>query len=194
MESNTSPMDDGKNFTQIMQRVRDGHEEARDEALSLVFTELKALASRRLFDQHTSSFEATDLINEAYARLTHKGALDWQNRRHFFSLAARAMRDILVERARARGAFKRGGDWQRVSMVSAVIGAEQNASGFLALDEAIDRLSSAHPSCGDVVKLTYFGGLTVAESALALDVSASTVDRLLRFSRSWLLKELTNDP
>lgn len=177
-------------FTQIMNRVRSGDELARDEALKLVFSELQSLARRRLAVNNAASFEAMDLVNEAYARLLGRGAMDWQNRRHFFALAARAMRDILVERARARGARKRGGDWHRVSLTSAVLGAEQNSDGFLALDEAIQNLTEKHQTSGEVVQLVYYGGLTIADAAKALDVSPSSIDRLLKFGRGWLLNEL----
>lgn len=182
-------MVDGE-FTAVVQRMSQGDRSARNDALKLVYAELQGLARRRLSGQKPGSIEASDLVNEAYARLAGKDALDWQNRRHFFALAARAMHDVLVERARARGAQKRGGDWRRVTMTSAVIGAEDDPTGFLLLDDALQRLCDEHAACGEVVMLTYFAGMTIAETADALDVSRRSVDRLLKFARAWLRKEL----
>ncbi|MEO1575776.1 MAG: ECF-type sigma factor [Pseudomonadota bacterium] len=178
-------------FTAVVQRMNQGDDRARNDALQLVYAELQGLARRRLAGQKPGSIEASDLVNEAYARLAGRDALDWQNRRHFFALAARAMHDVLVERARARGAKKRGGDWRQVTMHSAVVGAENDPIGFLLLDDALQRLCEEHAACGEVIMLTYFAGLTIAETADALDVSKRSVDRLLKFARAWLRKELS---
>ncbi|MEO0344989.1 MAG: ECF-type sigma factor [Pseudomonadota bacterium] len=181
-----------KDFTAIVERMNNGDEAARNKALGLVLGELRRLASRRLARHRAGSIQASDLVNEAYVRLAGKDALDWQNRRHFFALAARAMHDILVERARAKDAQKRGGDWRKVTMDSAIAGAQQDPYGFLVLEAAIAKLLDEHNAAGNVIMLKFYAGLTVSETAEVLGVANRTVDRLLRFARAWLHRELAD--
>ena len=128
-------------------------------------------------------------MNETWLRLAGRQHV-WKDRRELFGLAARAMRDILVERARRRGARKRGGDWERVNWESALKVAADHPEELLTLDEALLRLSEQSPEHARVVELMFYAGLTGDETADALGVSPSTIDRKWRFARAWLHREL----
>lgn len=163
-----------------------------DELLDKAYEEMRALARRRLARMGPQSIQATELVNEAWLRLTGQNR-EWHDRPELFALAARAMRDILVDRARRRGARKRGGDWERVSWESALQVATEYPDELLTLDAAISRLTEQSPEHGRVVELMFYAGLTGEEAAEALGVSPSTIDRRWRFARAWLHRELVGD-
>ena len=163
-----------------------------DELMVRAYDEMRALARRRLNQAGPQSLQATELVNETWLRLVGRDR-DWSDRSELFGLAARAMRDILVERARMKGAQKRGGDWERVNWESALLVAAEHPEELLTLDAALSRLSEKAPDHAKVVELMFFAGLTGDEAARALDVSPSTVDRHWRFARAWLHRELTGD-
>jgi RNA polymerase sigma factor (TIGR02999 family) len=143
-----------------------------------------------------STLQPTALVHEAYLRLARASDLHWENRRHFFGAAARAMREILIEQHRRRGRGKRGGRLSRVPIEGVQPAIESPAENLLAVDEAITRLDRQDPRLGEVVRLRYFAGLGVEETAEVLGVSASTVKRDWRFIKAWLANELdlgTND-
>ena len=136
------------------------------------------------------TLQATALVNEAYLRLIDVNQVQWQNRAQFFGVAARTMRRILVDFARARGSDKRGGGVHKVTLDTALVGSSSSPD-LVALDDALQLLQAAHPRKGQVVELKFFGGLTFEEAAEALGVSIDTVKRDWRFAKLWLLRELS---
>ena len=169
----------------------DGDQAAFDELVPLVHEELRRIARvhmRRERPDHM--LQATALVNEAYMRLVDVKRVQWQNRTHFLAMAARVMRRILVESARARGFQKRGAAAQRVSLDEALTMTTRSRD-LVALDAALQALSDVDPRKGQVVEMRYFGGLSVEETAAALQVSTGTVMRDWRLAKVWLLRELS---
>lgn len=162
------------------------------EILARAYDEMRRLARRRIAQMGPQSLQATELVNETWLRLVGQDHR-WTSHSELFGLAARAMRDILVDRARARGAHKRGGDWERVNWDTALQVAADHPEELLTLDAEISRLSEQSPEHARVVELMFFAGLTVDETAQALAVSASTVDRRWRFARAWLHRAVAGD-
>ena len=136
------------------------------------------------------TLQATALVNEAYLRLIDIRAISWQNRAHFLAMSARMMRRILVDSARARGNGKRGGGAEKVPLDDAMLVTSENGHGLAALDEALKALEAVHPRKSQVVEMRFFGGMTIEETATALDISVETVNRDWRFAKLWLLREL----
>ena len=167
---------------------REGDKTALDRLVPLVYRELRRLAGyymRRQRADHT--LQTSALINEAYLRLIDHKNMRWENRAHFYAVAAQAMRRILVDHARSRGYAKRGGGALKVSFDEAVIGAEERGAELIALDDALTDLAAIDPRKSQVVELRYFGGLSVEETAEAIGVSAVTVMREWRSAKGWLL-------
>lgn len=156
-----------------------------------VYAELRRLAGAYVRREKHQSVQATELVHEAYLRMAHDAKGRWNNRTHFVALAAIAMRRLLVERARARATAKRGGDAIRITFDEAlpVSGTNQNLD-LIALDAALTRLEGLDPSHAKVVELRYFGGLTVEETAAAMQISPATVKRYWTLAKAWLLLEL----
>lgn len=174
------------------------HADRAERLLPLVYDQLRNLAQRELRGEAAGhTLQATALVHEAFLRLVGPRDLPWQNRAHFFAAAAEAMRRILVDHARRKAALRRGGpDARRVAVDLSGLpdpGSEQQAAGFLVLDEAIQRLQQVDPEAAEVVHLRYFAGLTIEETASALDVSAPTVKRLWAFARGWLKEAIDSD-
>ena len=136
------------------------------------------------------SLDATELVHEAYVNLFHGQEPRWENRAHFFTAAAEAMRRILIQQARRKGRLKRGGDLQRVSFESSAGKLDPRAESLLELDRALERLEERDPKMAEVVKLRYFAGLSVPETAQALGTSPRTVNRHWTAARAWLYQEL----
>jgi RNA polymerase sigma-70 factor, ECF subfamily len=156
-----------------------------------VYDELRRLARHYMGREKAAlTLQATALVNEAYLKLKRERAHVWQNRAHFCAIAAHAMREILVEKARARAATKRGGSRVRVSFENAVAAAEESSVDILALHESLDRLSSLDPQLARTVELRFFGGLTVEETAEALGSSPATVKRSWSMAKAWLKHEM----
>ena len=179
--------------TQILSQIESGDPKAAEQLLPLVYAELRVLASRRMDrESRRHTLQPTALVHEAYLRLVDvEKAQGWQSRGHFFAAAAEAMRRILVENARRKSSLKRGGDWQRVSLEQADVELPQAAERFLALNEALAKLTSEHPDHAEIVKLRYFAGLTIDEAAKAVGISNATANRHWSFARAWLQAELT---
>ena len=173
-----------------------GDEEALERLTPLVYRELRALAAHRIRRERAGhSLEPTALVNEAFVRLIGQERVAWQNRSHFFAVAAQAMRRVLVDHARRRAAAKRGSDAARVTLDEAEIAAEVDRGGqvdVLELDAALHRLQHLDPRQTRVVELRFFGGLTTNEVAEALAVSVSTVEREWRTAKIWLRRELAH--
>jgi RNA polymerase sigma factor (TIGR02999 family) len=170
--------------------ARAGDAQAGESAFGLVYEELRTLARIRLARRPHDSLQSCELVHDMYQRLVAKDQMGWESRRHFFALAARAMHDILVERARAATARKRGGRIKKVSLESAVEASSKNPEEFLMLADALSRLYEQDVLSADVVRMRYFVGLSGDETAEALEVSPSTVDRRWQYAKAWLYKEL----
>ncbi len=179
-------------ITRLLVALREGRSEALEELLPLIYGELRVIARRRLGGGATLS--ATELVHEAYLRLFEQTGLALNDRRHFFAVAALAMRQILVDRARRRGALKRGGGLRRLDLDAAEIPAEDQAELVLSLDEALRRLKEVDERLTRVVELRFFGGLSVEETAEVLDVDPRTVKRDWRKARALLYQSLAGEP
>ncbi|HKQ75355.1 MAG TPA: sigma-70 family RNA polymerase sigma factor [Blastocatellia bacterium] len=180
-------------ITQLLQAWRDGDEEALAHLIPLVEDELRRLAKRYMSrERRDHTLQTTALINEAYQRLIPQRDRDWQNRAHFIGVAARVMRQVLIEYSRQHRAGKRGGG-ARMSLIELdglAQPPEMALVDVLALDEALTRLSAKHWRPGRVVEMRFFGGLTEEEIAEALSINRATVGRDWRFARAWLYREL----
>jgi len=175
--------------TKLLRQWSAGNKEALDELMPLVYDQLRKLASRCLASERPGhTLRATALVNEAYLRLVDSG-MDFNDRVHFFAVAARLLRQILVDHARTHNRQKRGGGVQNLTLDEAILVAH-GQPGLLELDEALQRLAANDPRKSEVVELLYFGGLTYDEAAAALGISTATVHRELRMAKAWLHAEL----
>jgi RNA polymerase sigma factor (TIGR02999 family) len=162
-----------------------------DELAGLVYQELRRLAAAYMRRERPGqTLQATALVHEAYLRLAGAGT-PWRDERHFVGIAARSMRQILVERARARGAVKRWGGLDRVSLMESLVAAAGEDAMLPALDEALTRLEAIDPEQARIIELRFFGGLSIEEAAAALDISPATLKRRWSLARAWLFRELT---
>jgi RNA polymerase sigma-70 factor, ECF subfamily len=182
--------------TRLLQAWQDGSRDALERLVPLVQSELHSLASRYLSRERAShTLQPTALVNEAYLRLARQRAVDWQNRAHFFAIAAQLMRRILVDHARQNGSLKRGGAVPRVSLDDAeAVAPSTDPVDAVMLDSALSRLEALDPQQGRIVELRYFGGLTVAETAAVMRLSPTTIKRDWAVARAWLYRELTGRP
>lgn len=177
--------------TQLLLAWSGGDRAAVEPLIAAVYAELKQLARRQLARERGHTLQPTALVHEAYMKLVDQRSVDWQNRAHFFAVAAALMRRIVLKRARRRGAAKRGGGIADLSIDDAIITAAERATDLIALDDALTRLAAMDPRQGQVVELRYFGGLNVEETAAVLGISAGTVKREWRSAKAWLHKEIT---
>lgn len=160
----------------------------------LVYDELRRVARNYLRRERPGhSLQATALVNEAYLRLAKEGARGWKNRSHFCAIAASSMRQILVERARARKASKRGGSRIRVTLGDETAAVESKSVDLLILDEALVRMEAFDPQLARIVELRFFGGLTVEDSAKTLKISPATVKRGWSLAKAWLRREMRKE-
>lgn len=188
----TPPVRSQHEVTLLLEAARAGDSAAAAELLPMVYEELRKLARVRLgAEAPGQTLQPTALVHEAYLRLVGDQALQWNSRGHFFASAALAMRRILVERARHRNRIKHGGGRKRVELTDQPMGEEPDPVDMLALDEALDQLSALDARKGRVVMLRYFAGLTIEETAAALDVSVATVKADWSFSRAWLHRSIS---
>ena len=159
--------------------------------MPLVYDELRRLAASYLRRERPGqTLQATALVHDAYLRLLQDSKLSWQNRAHFFGIAARSMRQILIERARARHAAKRGGDRVRVTFDPGLLVAAPDSIDLEALDDALTRLAAQDPELARVVEVRFFGGLSIEETAEAMGFSPATVKRRWTLARAWLARDL----
>ncbi len=171
-----------------------GDQQALATLMPLVYDEMRRLAARYLRrEQPGQTLQATALVHEVYMRLLQDSHLSWQNRAHFFGIAARSMRQILVERARARRAAKRGGGRVRVTLDPGLLAAAAQSFDLEALDEALTRLAALDADLARVVEVRFFGGLSIEEAAEALNVSPATVKRRWSLAKAWLARELGSE-
>ncbi len=178
----------------LLRAWREGDETALDALLPLVHEELRRIARRCLHGERPDrSVQATELVNEAFLRLVDVQHVDWQSRTHFLAMSARLMRRVLVDLARSRSADKRGGGAILVTLDEAAIAGAAPGTDVVRLDDALTALAALDERKSRVVELRFFGGLTVDETAVALQVSSKTVLRDWEFARVWLQRELTRD-
>lgn len=185
-------MDSSSDVTRLLERWSAGETGALEDLLPLVYSELRRLAlalMRRQPAGHT--LQPTALVNEVYLRLADRQELSFENRSAFLGLAAKVMRRVLVDHARARTADKRGGDAVRVTIVEGLLGSTERPADVVELDGALEALAKADPRKSRIVELKYFGGLKGDEIAAALGIGTATVTRELRLAEAWLHRELT---
>ena len=184
-------MPDTADATALLEAWGRGDQSAFDQLLPLVHIELKGIARRYLGRERVGhTLQPTALVHEAYLRLIDINRVQWQSRGHFLSMAARVMRRILVDAARARRFQKRGGGALRITLDEAMLVTGDEGHDLVALDAALEALAAIDPRKSSVVEMRFFGGLTVDESAEILQVSGDTVRRDWRLAKIWLLREL----
>jgi len=179
--------------TRILTAIEQGNAQAADELLPLVYEELRLLAAQKMSHERPGqTLQATALVHEAYIRLVGSDARDWSGRTHFFAAAAEAMRRILIENARRKQRCKHGANHHRVDLDDSEIALEGPSTDLIALDEALSKLAEEDRVVADLVKLRYFAGLTLEQSAAVLGVSRRTADRYWAYARAWLYQEITS--
>lgn len=174
-------------ITEILDAVNDGRTEALPRLLAAVYEEMHGIARRHLrHERPDHTLQPTALLNEAYLRLVDQRKRNWANKAQFLAVASTAMRRVLMHHAAKRGAEKRGGDRGRVTLFEAASVFEERADDLLALDEALDQLTTFDPIAARIVEMRFFGGLPVEEVARVLDVPLRTVERSWRATKAWL--------
>ena len=177
-------------ITKLIDGIRNGDQSASDELLPIVYDELRKLAKSRLArEQPGQTLQATALVHEAYVRLVGNDVAEWNGRGHFFAAAAEAMRRILIEQARKRETQKRGAGLRRVELRSDIIDSKRDDKMVL-LDRALTQLESEDATKAQLVKLRFFAGLTIRETAKVLGISTSSVDRQWVYVRAWLQRQM----
>jgi RNA polymerase sigma factor (TIGR02999 family) len=179
-------------ITQLLKDWGDGDQSARDQLVPLVYDELRRMAHRHMRKERPGhTLQTSALVNEAFVKLVNQKEVRWQNRAHFFGLAAQMMRRILVDHARSRHYAKRGGSAQQVSFDDALIVSQERADEVVALDDALQELAQLDQRKSKIVELRFFGGLSIEETAELLDVSPGTVMRDWTLAKAWLHKQIT---
>lgn len=179
--------------TRILNAIEQGDAGATEKLLPLVYEELRLLAAQKMSQERPGqTLQATALVHEAYIRLVGEEAQDWKSRSHFFRAAAEAMRRILIDNARRKKSLKHGGEHQKIDLDEAILKRADASSidDLIALDEALMRLSADEKIRAEVVKLRYFTGLSVEQTADILGISPTTVKRYWAYARAWLLREI----
>lgn len=180
--------------TQLLTELRNGDQDAATKLMPLVYHELRRLAGHYMSRERADhTLQATALVHEAYIRLVDQQAGQWQNRAHFFGVAAQLMRQILVDHARTHRAAKRGGNQQKVPLEEGLVFSEEQSGSLMALDEALTRLAEFDPRQARIVELRFFAGLSVEETAEVLGVSSKTVQREWNLAKAWLHREIEPD-
>jgi RNA polymerase sigma factor (TIGR02999 family) len=184
---------DMSDVTRILNAIERGDAKATDELLPLVYEELRLLAAQKLSHERPGqTLQATALVHEAYLRLVGQERQTWDNRGHFFAAAADAMRRILVDNARRKRTLRKGGDHKRVDLAAVDVAAEDDlyCDDLLLLDQALERLSQRDELKANLVKLRYFAGLTIEQTAASLGISPATAKRHWTYARAWLIREM----
>jgi len=183
--------DDAGEATLLLQRITDGDTSAGGALLRLLYGELRRVASGHMHrERGDHTLQPTALVHEAWVRLFDRGGHAYESRGHFLRLASRAMRNVLVDHARGRAAQKRGAGQERVALDDVLAVFEEKRIDVVALDEALERLAALDPELARIVEARFFAGLTIEETARALDTSASSVERGWRVARMWLQRDL----
>ncbi len=182
--------------TCVLSSIGSGDAKSADDLLPLAYGELRQLAAARMSaERGDHTLQATALVHEAWIKLAGPDgeALQWNDRRHFYAAAAEAMRRILIDHARRKMATRRGGDWLRITFGDHAAPRSATPPEMIDLNDALDRLTAMDEEKAEIAKLRLFGGLTVGETALALDVSEATVKRRWSYVKAWLSRELKGD-
>jgi RNA polymerase sigma-70 factor (ECF subfamily) len=179
--------------TQLLLDWSDGDQAAFDALMPLVYDELRQMAHRYMSRERPGhTLQTTALVSEAYLRLVDQKRVHWQNRAHFFAVAAQAMRRILIDYARKQRYAKRGGGAPKISLEEAAVMSQERAADLVALDQALITLASLDPRQSRVVELRFFGGLTIEETAEVLRLSVDMVKREWATAKAWLSREMSN--
>ena len=188
-------MPDPKSVTLLLRQLKDGQKDAIDELVPMVYQELHRMAAIHLNREKTGhTLQATALVNEAYMRLIKDEAPDFESRNHFFGVASRVMRQILVDHARARSAAKRGGVIANSPIEHAINYANERPELLVSLDDALNLLEKQDPLKARIIEQKYFGGLTAEESAALLGMPIHKLNREIRLAQAWLRREMGNAP
>ncbi len=181
----------GSPVTQLITRLVNDESDAAAELFPLVYDQLRGLADRLLRGERGDhTLQPTALVHEAYVRLADTDAIDWRGKARFAALAAKAMRQILVDHARRKKAQKRGGDWERITLQGLIAGEQDHHLDVMALDQALERFAKDHPRPAHIVELRFFANMTGDEIAEVVGVSRRTVVKDLRMAQAWLLREM----
>jgi RNA polymerase sigma factor (TIGR02999 family) len=178
-------------ITQLLRRHEEGDRAAFEQLIEVVYPTLRRVASRQLARQRVATHGATSLVNEAYVQLVEATGVEWQNRDHFYAIAALTMRRVLVDSARRRMAAKRGGGQAPVNLDPDIVGSASPLETVLAVDQALSELEAFNQRLARVVECRYFAGLSAEETASVLEVSARTVERDWLRARAWLCEMLS---
>jgi RNA polymerase sigma factor (TIGR02999 family) len=179
--------------TTLLVHWSNGDERARDRLMPLVYDELRRMARRYMRSEDAGhTLQPTALVHDAYFRLVDQKRVKWQNRAHFFGVAAQIIRRILVDHARARHRLKRGGASFKVTLTPDLVAVEQTNLDLVRLDDALNQLAALDPRQSRIVELRYFSGLSIGETAEILNISPATVKREWTMARSWLQREITS--
>jgi len=190
-EAPAKPLMKDHQVTELLRQWSNGDEQALDELMPIIYDELHQLAHKYIRREEPGHILQTSaLINEAYLRLVERPRIHWENRGHFLGIAARLMRQILVDEARKRKSDKRGGNAIKIPLDEAGNVVEQQATNVIALDDALTRLEAIDKRQSEIVELRFFGGLSIEETAEVLKVSPGTVMRDWTFARAWLRNEM----
>jgi len=180
--------------TQLLINWSKGDKAALNDLVPLVQVELRRMAKRYMRREDPGhTLQTSALINEAYIRLIDQKDVEWQNRAHFFAVAAQVMRHILVDHARSHAYAKRGGGAHKISLDEAVVSTEQKAAELVALDDALKNLADLDPRKSQVIELRFFGGLSIEETAEVMKISSPTVQREWRSAKAWLRREMSKE-
>jgi RNA polymerase sigma-70 factor (ECF subfamily) len=183
-----------QNITLLLEDCISGKKGAVDELLPHVYNELRMISSKYLHDEYRNhTLQTTELVHEAYIKLVGDKNISWQNRAHFFGIAAQSMRQILVDHARKRKSQKRGGSQANISLDEVFEISEKPDGQIIALDEALKKLESVEERSSKIVELRYFSGLTIEETAEVLNISPATAKRDWNFAKAWLYREIGNN-
>lgn len=177
--------------TQLLHKVKSGNKEAYNQLYPIVYEHLKRIASHQLSGERKNhTLNNTELVHESYLKLINQTDIEWQDRQHFFNVAAKAMRQILIDYARKQLAGKRGGKAHNITLDENLINVEKEAGELIELDELLKRLEQLNERLARIVELRYFAGLSIEHTAEILDISTSTVNRDWLKARSWLHQNL----
>lgn len=184
-------MRDKSEITRLLIDFQQGANGAYDQLFPLVYDELRRIANMQLFREHKDiTLSKTALVHEVYLKMVDQTQVGFNDRKHFYAIAARCMRQILVDHARKKTAQKRGGDKRDITYIDELMKAHLQAEELIDLDGALSRLAELNPRLAEIVEFRYFGGLTIEDTAEIMDISASTVKRDWAKARGWLYREL----
>lgn len=195
MTSTSSSDTPSHDVTQLLKSWSDGNQESVEALVPLVYDEMRRMAAVYLHGERTGhTLQPTALVHEAYFRLVQHDKMRWQDRAHFFAIAARTMRRILVDHARGQRSAKRGGPQPAISLDVAGDQAKPLEPDMVALDDTLKDLASMDPDKAKIVELRYFGGLSIEETAQVMDCSRATIIRQWRMAKAWIHSQLSADP